>query len=158
MVTIRTTAWPEDLMTTRALFVEYAASVGDDLCFQDFEKELAELPGAYQPPAGALLLAERAREVVGCVALRPLDPPGIAELKRLYVRRAARGAGAGRALIDAVLAKARRAGYERVRLDTLPVMKAAQSLYRALGFVEIPAYREYPVPGTIFMELPLTAS
>jgi len=158
MVTIRPAISPEDFTTTRSLFVEYAASVGDDLCFQDFEKELAGLPGAYQPPAGSLLLAERVGEAVGCVALRPLAPPEIAEIKRLYVRRAARGAGAGRALIDAVLAEARRAGYERVRLDTLPVMKEAQSLYRALGFVEIPAYRKYPVPGTIFMELDLTAN
>jgi len=158
MVTIRPALSPEDITTARSLFVEYAASVGDDLCFQDFEKELDGLPGAYQPPEGALLLAERAGEAVGCVALRPLDPPAIAEIKRLYVRRAGRGAGAGRALIDAILAEARRAGYERVRLDTLPVMKEAQSLYRALGFVEIPAYRKYPVPGTIFMELALTAS
>lgn len=157
MVTIRSTASPEDLTTTRSLFVEYAASVGDDLCFQDFERELAELPGAYQPPAGALLLAERAGEPIGCVALRPLAPPAIAELKRLYVRRSARGEGAGRSLIAAILEEARRAGYERVRLDSLPVMKAAQSLYRALGFVEIPAYRKYPVPGTIFMELDLTS-
>jgi len=156
MVTIRSAVAPEDLTTARALFVEYAASVGDDLCFQDFEKELAALPGAYQPPAGALLLAERAGEAVGCVALRPLDAPSVAEIKRLYVRRGARGDGAGKALIEAILHAARRAGYERVRLDTLPLMKEAQSLYRALGFVEIPAYRAYPVPGTIFMELDLT--
>jgi len=158
MVTIRSTAWPEDLTTARALFVEYAASVGDDLCFQDFEKELAGLPGAYQAPAGALLLAEREGEAVGCVALRPFEPPAIAEMKRLYVRRTARGEGAGRTLVAAILDAARRAGYERVRLDTLPVMKAAQSLYRALGFVEIPAYRKYPVPGTIFMEIDLSAN
>lgn len=158
MATIRSSVLPEDLAVARALFVEYAASLSVDLSFQDFETELTTLPGAYAPPAGALLLAELAGDVVGCVALRPLDPPSVAELKRLYVRPAGRGAGAGRALTKAVLEHARRAGYERVRLDTLPFMREAQALYRALGFVDIPPYRHNPVPGTSFMALDLRES
>ena len=154
-VTIRASVSPEDVTEARALFLEYAASLGVDLSFQDFETELATLPGAYVPPTGALLLAERAGLVIGCVALRPLDPPAVAELKRLYVRPAGRGTGAGRALTQAILERARQAGYERVRLDTLPDMRKAQDLYRALGFVGISPYRHSPVPGTVFMELDL---
>ncbi len=155
MVTIRPLAAPADVAVAKALFTEYAASLGIDLGFQDFDAELASLPGVYVPPAGALLLAEQASEVVGCVALRPLEPPLVAELKRLYVRPAARGQGAGATLSRAILACARTAGYERVRLDTLPNMGQAQALYLQLGFQEIAAYRHNPVPGTVFMELDL---
>jgi len=155
MITIRSLDGPADAAVTRLLFAEYAASLDVDLGFQDFETELASLPGAYVSPAGALLLAEQERQVVGCVALRPLEPPLVAELKRLYVRPAGRGQGAGAALTNAILAWAREAGYERVRLDTLPSMGQAQALYRQLGFREIPAYRHNPVPGSMFMELDL---
>jgi GNAT superfamily N-acetyltransferase len=155
MVTIRSLAGPADVATAKALFTEYAASLGVDLGFQAFDTELAGLPGAYVPPAGALFLAEQAGQVVGCVALRPLEPPLVAELKRLYVRPGARGQGAGATLTNAILGWAREAGYVRVRLDTLPSMGQAQVLYRQLGFREIPAYRHNPVPGTVFMELDL---
>jgi len=152
---IRPIASPADFTIARTLFEEYGASLGVDLAFQDFATELATLPGAYVPPTGALLLAELEGEVVGCVALRPLEPPLVAELKRLYVRAAGRGHGLGSALTLAALDQARAAGYRRIRLDTLPGMTQAQALYRQLGFRDIPPYRYNPVPGTRFMELDL---
>jgi len=144
----------EHLPTVRALFDEYAGALGVDLAFQDFERELAELPGDYVPPEGRLLLALDGREAAGCVALRPFEP-GICEMKRLYVRPAHRGTGLGRSLAGAIVAAGRDAGYERMRLDTLPTMTAARDLYRSLGFVEIEAYRPNPVHGTTYFELAL---
>jgi ribosomal protein S18 acetylase RimI-like enzyme len=143
----------EHLAAVRALFEEYAAGVGVDLGFQDFDRELAELPGEYAPPAGRLLLA-LAPEPAGCVALRPYEP-GVCEMKRLYVRAGYRGTGLGRRLAEAVVAAGREAGYERMRLDTLPTMESARALYRSLGFVEIDAYRFNPVHGTTYFELAL---
>src|SRR5262245_57498630 len=154
-VLIRPIASATDLASVRELFLEYAASLETDLSFQNFESEVAGLPGAYVPPAGALLVAERDGLIVGCVAMRPLEPPVIGEIKRLYVRQAGRGAGLGRALTLAILDCARSAGYRRVRLDTLPSMQTAQALYRELGFREIPPYRHNPVVGTRFLELDL---
>jgi ribosomal protein S18 acetylase RimI-like enzyme len=145
---------PEDLDTVRALFDEYGSWIGVDLSFQDFARERAELPGAYVPPRGALLLAREGERVLGLVALRPLEP-GVCEMKRLFVRESARGLGAGRALIAAVLATARAAGYARMRLDTLPMMGTAIALYRATGFREIAPYRVNPIPGALFLELDL---
>jgi GNAT superfamily N-acetyltransferase len=138
----------------RTLFEEYADSLGVDLGFQDFERELDELPGDYVPPAGRLLLALDGDEAAGCVALRPFEP-GVCELKRLYVRPAHRGSGLGRVLAEAIVDAGREAGYARMRLDTLPTMSAARALYRSLGFVEIEAYRPNPVHGTTYFELGL---
>jgi len=142
------------LADARSLFLEYAASLGVDLCFQNFSKELASLPGEYAPPRGTLLLATWKNELAGCVALRRIDDE-TGEMKRLYVRSAFRGKKIGRALALAAIAAAREIGYRRLRLDTLPSMTEAQSLYAALGFREIPAYRHNPVPGSRFLELSL---
>ena len=144
----------EHLPTVRTLFREYADGLGVDLGFQGFERELAELPGDYVPPPGRLLLAFAGDEAAGCVALRPFEP-GVCELKRLYVRAAYRGTGLGRRLAEAVVDAGRVAGYDRMRLDTLPTMTAARELYRSLGFTEIEAYRPNPVHGTTYFELAL---
>jgi putative acetyltransferase len=139
-----------DVELVRTLFREYAGSLGVDLSFQGFEEELAALPGGYD----VVLVARIDGEPAGCVGVRPLEP-GICEMKRLYVRPSARGTGLGRALAEAAVARARQLGYERMRLDTLPTMAAAQVLYRSLGFVEILPYRHNPVPGTTYLELRL---
>jgi putative acetyltransferase len=147
-----------DLATVALLFREYAGQLGFDLCFQDFESELAGLPGAYAPPHGALLLAVAregsVEEVAGCVAVRPFEP-GICEMKRLYLRPAYRGHGIGRALAGAAVDAARARGYRVMRLDTLPAMAEAIALYRSLGFREIEPYRVNPIPGALFFELEL---
>lgn len=145
---------PGDIESARAIFQEYAAGLGVDLCFQGFEQELRELPGRYAAPGGTLLLARRDGEVLGCVAVRPIEA-GVAELKRLYVRPAARGLGLGRQLTEAAIAFARDAGYGVIRLDTLPQMTEAQKLYADLGFRRIEAYRDNPVHGTSYLELKL---
>lgn len=154
MIKIEQAASAAELAQIRELFVEYAASLGFDLCFQGFEKELATLPGDYAPTSGALLLAQEGNEAAGCVALRALEP-GICEMKRLYVRPGFRGRGLGRRLADAVIAAARDAGYERMRLDTVPFMKEANALYDALGFRDIPPYRPNPIEGARYRELVL---
>jgi putative acetyltransferase len=153
-IEITPAATEDDLATARELLLEYAASLGFDLGFQDFDAELRSLPGEYAPPRGALLLARSDSRAVGCVAVRPLDPEAC-EMKRLYVRPSARGIGAGRALAEAAVAAGRRCGYSCMRLDTVPSMETARALYRSLGFREIAPYRFNPIPGTSFMELDL---
>jgi putative acetyltransferase len=145
----------ENIQTIRSLFWEYAQSLDADLCFQDFDREVSSLPGCYSSPTGALLLATYAEQPAGCVALRPMEK-GICEMKRLYVRPEYRRYGIGQCLISAIIKEAEAIGYEKMRLDTLPIMKEAQALYKKNGFKRIDAYRPNPVEGTVYMELDLT--
>ncbi len=144
-----------DLPEVRAMLHEYAAWVGIDLGFQAFAQEVAGLPGDYAPPAGALLIARHQTDIVGMVAYRRRDDR-TAEMKRLFVRPAARGLGAGEQLVDGIIAAARRAGYERMVLDTLPAMTSAQRLYERVGFRDTDAYYDSPVAGTRYMSLTLS--
>lgn len=144
----------EYIELARGLFEEYAASLSFDLGFQDFERELANLPGDYGRPEGRLLIALSAGDAVGCVAIRKLSE-GVCEMKRLYVTARWRRAGIGRALCESVIAEARRIGYASMRLDTAPSMRAARALYVALGFKEIGRYRYNPLEGAVFMEMAL---
>lgn len=149
---------PEELAATRQIFTEYAAQLGIDLCFQNFEAELASLPGEYSAPDGTLLLALVDGEVAGCCALRGLDSvdyPNAAEMKRLYVRKAFRRFGLGRQLAEAVLDAARVSGYHSVLLDTLDDMESARALYAELGFVDIPPYYHNPIPGAHYLKVDL---
>lgn len=146
---------PAQLAQAHELFLEYAQSLGFSLCFQNFDHELASLPGGYAPPEGRLLLAEYDDQVVGCVALHKLKP-GICEMKRLYLRPTMRGKGLGRILADRIIAEARQIGYQRMRLDTVePVMKDAVAMYRKIGFKAIEPYCPNPMSGVIYMELQL---
>jgi putative acetyltransferase len=159
---------PARVEIVRDLFNEYAASLSFDLCFQSFEEELARLPGEYAPPSGALLLGLVDDRPAGCVALHRLEgemagarndtstTSDVCEMKRLFVRPQFRGFGLGKELIDAILRSASAIGYSRMRLDTVPgEMAAAVEIYRRLGFVEIPPYRQNPIPGAKYMELNL---
>jgi GNAT superfamily N-acetyltransferase len=144
-----------EIEQARELFREYSAWVETDLCFQNFEKELAELPGSYAEPDGRLLLAFHDAQLAGCIGLRKIGE-GICEMKRLFMRDAFRGKGIGRGLIRAIIREAREIGYERMRLDTLPPqMNDAIALYRSFGFKEIEPYYGNPVAGAKFMELNL---
>lgn len=139
----------------RELFQEYAQSLGVNLCFQNFEQELAGLPGHYAQPDGRLLLAEYELQLAGCVALHKWED-GICEMKRLYLRPSFRGKGLGRAIAEKIITDARSIGYRRMRLDTIePLMKDAVEMYRKLGFREIAAYRPNPIVGAMYMELQL---
>ena len=144
----------EQWAVARVLIEEYAASLGIDLSFQDFQHEIASLRTEYAPPAGTMLLAEHNDSFVGCGAFRRLSGTHC-EMKRLYIAPAGRGLGIGRALAVRLIADARACGYLAMRLDTLPAMTAARAMYATLGFREIPSYRYNPVAGTTFMELPL---
>ena len=144
---------------TRLLLREYGMSPGLEACLQDFERELASLPGFYGRPTGRLLLALRHSpaghdEPIGCVGLRKLED-GTCEMKRLYVRPTLRGEGVGQALVENLIEDARAMSYEKMRLDTLPIMREAQTLYRRLGFREIPAYLKNPTPNALCFELTL---
>jgi ribosomal protein S18 acetylase RimI-like enzyme len=152
---IRPARSAEDFQAVTRLFGDYAASLGVDLSYQDFAAEVAGLPGKYGPPSGELLIGvDPAGEALGCVALRAATGCD-AEMKRLYVAPAARGLGLGRALVEAIAAKAAEIGYLRIKLDTLPEMAAALALYRAAGFTEIARYYDTPVEGTVFLGLDL---
>jgi putative acetyltransferase len=147
-------ATPEGLDAARAIILEYAQGLGVDLCFQDLDRELAQLPGDYAPPRGLLLLAWVDGALAGCGAFRPLDNVDIAnacEMKRLYVRRAFRRFGLGRIVAQALIERATQAGYSTMLLDTLDEMEAARELYRLLGFKEIPPYYFNPIPGAHYL-------
>jgi len=154
-ITITQARTETDIAMVKQLFLEYAASIGVDLEYQGFGAELAGLPGKYSPPTGELLIGRVNDEAGGCVALRALDRSTL-ELKRLYVRRAKRGVGLGKHLVEAAIACARKQGYAELRLDTLATMEAAQALYRSLGFVEIPPYGDVHLPDTRFYALALS--
>jgi len=144
----------DDLPEVRRLLREYASALPFALDFQDFDDEVATLPGRYAPPGGTLLVACLDGRVVGCVGVRALDD-ATCEMKRLYVGESARGSGLGRVLAEASIAEARRLGHRRMRLDTVPGMEAAQALYERLGFRDIAPYTANPVPGARFLELEL---
>jgi len=147
----------DQIKQARELFREYEAWLGLDLCFQNFEKELAELPGRYAPPTGRLLLGFEKDELAGCVALRKLTDD-VCEMKRLFIRPDFHGRGLGRKLAERIINEARGIGYERMRLDTLAEqMGSAIALYRSLGFKEIEPYYDNPVKGAIFLELGLVS-
>jgi ribosomal protein S18 acetylase RimI-like enzyme len=145
---------PADVEACRELFVEYQQALGVSLCFQDFDRELASLPGAYSRPRGRLLLARVAGVPAACAALRPLGERD-GEMKRLYVRAQFRGMGLGRALAEIVIDEARAIGFASVKLDTLPQMAEAQALYSMLGFRDVAPYNDNPVAGTRFLALAL---
>ncbi len=144
---------PEHIEEARSLFLEYGRSLGFSLCFQSFDEELKNLPGAYAPPSGRLLLARYRDHAAGCIALRKLEA-SICEMKRLYVRPEDRGLGLGRMLVERLIAEARAIAYERMRLDTIAsAMKDAIALYRTMGFVEIAPYSSIPIESALWMEL-----
>ncbi|MGD0566867.1 MAG: GNAT family N-acetyltransferase [Candidatus Sulfotelmatobacter sp.] len=146
---------PAQIAQARELFLEYAQSLGFSLCFQNFDQELAGLPGDYAPPGGRLLLAEYDGQLAACVALHKLESR-VCEMKRLYLRPAFRGKGLGRVLAERIIVEARQIGYQRMRLDTVePVMKDAVAMYRKLGFKEIAPYCSNPITGALYMELEL---
>jgi GNAT superfamily N-acetyltransferase len=154
LVAVHQTDW-ESLLRVRDLFLEYAKSLDFDLSFQDFDKELAELPGEYSEPDGRLFIAYESGRPAGCVALRRIDVD-VCEMKRLYVRPEFRGKGTGRLLAERVISEAKMVGYGKMRLDSVSSMTEAITLYRSLGFVEIDKYRLNPLPDAIFLQLDLT--
>ena len=150
---IRSARSPADIDIAKRFIRAYAQSLNLDLSFQNFEIEVATLPGKYSPPSGEILLAfSPTGEALGCVALRPLDPPGYCEMKRLYVLPRGRGFGGGRSLVDAIIEKADAIGYNHMRLDTLRHMKGALALYSKVGFEEVDAYYDTPLKDTVFMQ------
>jgi GNAT superfamily N-acetyltransferase len=144
----------EHIKHIHVLFREYEKQLNVDLCFQDFETELANLPGVYAHPEGCMLLAEYDNKIAGCVTLKKIGE-GVCEMKRLYVRPAFRGKAIGRKLSEAIIAEARRIGYKKMRLDTLIRLSEAITLYRSIGFKEIKPYVFNPLDDVIYMELEL---
>ena len=150
---------PEELQACRLIFEEYADQLGIDLCFQNFNAELASLPGEYAAPDGALLLALVDEEIAGCCAMRPLrsvDYSNACEMKRLYVRQPFRRLGLGRQLAETIMDAARIAGYHHLLLDTLSDMESARVLYEDLGFEEIPPYYHNPIAGAHYLKMDLS--
>jgi len=154
VIELRPACLPDDLQRVRQMFRAYAESLGFDLCFQNFEDELANLPGKYAPPKGQLILAWAGNQPVGCVALRPVDT-STGEMKRLYVQPDQRGQHLGHRLAERICQEARVAGYQRICLDTLPSMTSALQLYEALGFKPVDPYVFNPLEGAIFLGLDL---
>ncbi|UCG46375.1 MAG: GNAT family N-acetyltransferase [Phycisphaerales bacterium] len=154
MVEIRQVQTGKELQCIRAMLGEYSGSLEFDLSFQDFDEEIARLPGDYSPPEGVLLLAISDGEAAGCVGLRKLDER-TCEMKRLYVKPQLRGLGIGRALVETLIEKTRGMGYTAMLLDTVPSMQIAKALYASLGFRRISPYRYNPIEGAVFMELRL---
>lgn len=147
-----------DLLQTKEIFLAYAKAINIDLCFQDFETELANLPGDYSPPRGALLLAWVDQKLAGCCAMRPIDSSdyaNAAEMKRLFVRPEFRGLGLGRQLAESIIDAARMSGYDSVLLDTLDDMEIARAMYEDLGFKEIPPYYHNPLAGAHYLKVDL---
>ena len=151
---IRPAEFPADADALRVLFREYQTAIGIDLSFQDFDDELAGLPGDYAEPRGVVLCLATPDELVGCAALRPFTGAD-AEMKRFYIKPSHRGRGAARMLAAELIVRAHEAGYARLLLDTIPGMDAAQRLYEALGFTDVPAYRHNPVEGARYLALRL---
>ena len=148
---VRPARTPEDMTAAANLFRAYADWLDIDLSYQDFEAELAALPGKYAPPRGEILLAcNRDGKALGCVGLRPIDPEGVCEMKRLYVAPEGRGLGLGSRLVEAIIQAAELAGYREMRLDTLPSMKSAIALYERYGFEPMDRYYDTPVAETLF--------
>ena len=155
MLRITQATTPNDVDQARELFREYEAALGISLCFQNFEQELANLPGDYAPPQGRLLLAREFDQLLGCIALRAVGPT-TCEMKRLFVRPEYRDRRLGRVLVEAIIEEARKIGYTHMRLDTIRgKMDRAIALYHSIGFIEIPPYYNTPVDTTTFMELDL---
>ncbi|MCB4363159.1 GNAT family N-acetyltransferase [Hydrogenophaga taeniospiralis] len=157
-ITLHLAQTPEDIEAARALFLDYQADLGIDLCFQGFATELDHLPGEYAEPAGGLMLARVDGAPAGCCAFRPLansDHLNACEMKRLFVRRAFRGFGLGRQLVEQIMSRAQLAGYTTMLLDTLSDMEAARALYQEAGFIEVPPYYHNPLPGAHYLKVAL---
>lgn len=157
-ITISQATSAPQISQVRDLFLEYGESLGFSLCFQSFDKELAELPGDYAPPEGRLFLAAEGKMAAGCIALRGMEKD-VCEMKRLYVRPVFRGKRVGYHLVQTVIDSAREIGYSRMRLDTVePIMQDAVAIYRRFGFREIAPYRVNPIAGALYMELDLSTA
>lgn len=157
-ITLRWAHGPDDMETVRALFLDYQADLGIDLCFQDFAAEVDNLPADYRTPHGAIAVAFVGSSPAGCCAFRPLsgsDHLNACEMKRLFVRRAYRGFGLGRQLVELILSEARMAGYTTMLLDTLTDMEAARALYQEVGFCEVAPYYHNPIPGAHYLKVEL---